>query len=73
MTISEPDYPHQKYGQTVDGLFAYECHADPDTCYRVSGLSDIERFNFADELEAAGDDWLLVVQRWALGYRNDTP
>jgi len=67
------DYPYQQGGQTVDGLFAYEYHADPDTCYRVSGLSYIEGFNFCDELEAAGDDWLPTVQRWALGYRNDKP
>lgn len=68
------DHPYQLWGPTADGLFAYELHVDADTCYRVGGLSDIEMFNFCDELEAAGDDWVPVVQqRWALGYRNATP
>jgi hypothetical protein len=66
------DYPYQVAGQNTDGLFGYEYHIDSDTCYRVIGLSYIEGFNFCDELEA-GDDWMPVMQRWALGYRNDAP
>ena len=43
------DYPYQLWGQTTDGLFAYEMHVDADPSYRVGGLSDIEMLNFSYE------------------------
>ena len=55
-----------------DGLYTIEFLLDGGL-YSVTGLSDIEVLNYADEIEAADDDWEPVAARWASGYRNAQP
>ena len=55
-----------------DGLLTIEFLTE-DGLYSVGGLSDIEAFNYADEIEAAGDDWEPIAAKWAGGYRNAQP
>ena len=65
-------YAQRGWRDESTGLFHYE-YLSARGLFVIDGLTLIEGFNLCDELEAAGDDWEPVLQRWAQGYRNAIP